>query len=142
MDWHRYSNPRVEKGYPYPNPECYDSTPIFPFPLLTCPHVPSVSMPPNHVLLSCASRSWDSSSLTLHSHAWSSLPTSLFGSLQLCCGFLSRSSNLFVYDSLAPFSTIHLPHLVCFLIPIYVTDTSCFTPIRSLRLLSLTQYYT
>ena len=24
----------------------------------------------------------------------------------------------------SPFSTIHLPHLVCFLIPIYVTDTS------------------
>jgi hypothetical protein len=22
---------------------CYDPTPIFPFPLLTCPHVPSVS---------------------------------------------------------------------------------------------------
>jgi hypothetical protein len=42
----------------------------------------------------------------------------------------------------SPFYTIHLPLLACFLTPVYVTDTSCFTPIRSLMLLSLIQYYT
>jgi hypothetical protein len=42
----------------------------------------------------------------------------------------------------SPFSTIHLPHLACFLIPIYVTGTSCFTFIRGPMLLSLIQYYT
>ena len=34
---------------------CYDSTPIFPFPLLMCPHVPSVPMPPTHIPPSYAS---------------------------------------------------------------------------------------
>jgi hypothetical protein len=42
----------------------------------------------------------------------------------------------------SPFSTIHLPHLICFLLPVHVTDTSCFTLIRSLTLLFLTLYYT
>ena len=43
---------------------------------------------------------------------------------------------------LPPFSTIHLPILVHFLIPAYITGTSCFTFIRSPMLLSLIQYYT
>ena len=68
----------------------------------------------------CASKSRGLSSLILHSHALSSLPMFSFGSLWLCRGFLSRSSDSFVYDSLVPFSTIHLPHLRRFLIPVYV----------------------
>jgi hypothetical protein len=78
----------------------------------------------------------------LHSRALSSLPTFLFGSLRLCRGFLSRSSDSFVYNSLVPFSTIHFPHLACFLIPIDVTGTSRFTFIRGPMLLSLIPYYT
>jgi hypothetical protein len=83
-------------------------------------------MPPTHVHLACASKSQDLFSLTLHSHALFYLPMPLFGSLWLCHSFLSHSSDSFVYSSLVPFSTIHLPHLVCFLIPIYITDTSPF----------------
>ena len=100
--------------------KCYDSTPIFPLfhsRDSTCPQFP---MPPTHVVPSCASKSRDLSLLTLHSRALSYSPMPLFGSLQLCRGFLSRSSDLFIFDSLVPFSTIHLPHLVCFLIPVYV----------------------
>jgi len=44
----------------------------------------------------------------------------LFGSLWLCHDFLLHFSDLFVYDSLVPFSTTHLPHSVHFLIPVYV----------------------
>ena len=73
--------------------------------------MPPVPTPPTHVLPSCASKSQDYSSLTLHSRALSYLPMPLFDSLRLCHSFLSHSSNLFVYDSLVPFSTIHLPHL-------------------------------
>ena len=116
--------------------------PFFHFFSLTRLHMPLVPTPLIHVLLSCASKSRDLSSLTLHSHALSSLPMPLFGSLRLCHGFLLHSSDSFVYDSLVPFSTIHLPHLVCFLIPIYITGTSRFTPIRSLMLPSLIPYYT
>jgi len=50
----------------------------------------------------------------------------LFGSLWLCHSSWSCSSKSFVYDSLTPFSTIHLPYSVCFLIPIYITDISLF----------------
>jgi len=74
----------------------------------------------------CASKSQDLFSLTLHSHALSYLLMPLFGSLRLCHGFLLHSSNSFIFDSLVPFCTIHLPHLVCFLIPIYITDTLPF----------------
>jgi len=105
-------------------------------------HVTSVSHTTHHVHPACASKSWDLFSLTLHSHALSSLPTFLFGSLWLCHGFLSHFSDSFVYDSLVPFSTIHLPYLVCFLIPVYATGTSHFTFIRNPMLLSLIQYYT
>ena len=42
----------------------------------------------------------------------------------------------------SPFSTIHLPHLVCFLIPVYITDTLHFTFIRGPMLLPLIPYYT
>ena len=42
----------------------------------------------------------------------------------------------------SPFSAIHLPCLVRFLIPIDVTGTSRFTFIRGLMLLSLILYYT
>ena len=90
----------------------------------------------------CASKSRDLFLLTSHSRALSYSLMPLFGSLRLCRGFLSRSSDSFVYDSLVPFSTIHLPHLACFLIPIDVTGTSCFTFIRGPMLLSLIQYYT
>jgi hypothetical protein len=79
---------------------------------------------------SCASKSQDLFSPTLHSHALSYLPTHLFGSLRLCYGFLSHSSDLFVYDSLIPFGTIQLPHLVCFQI-YHVSPSSealCFFP--------------
>ena len=103
----------------------------------TCPLVSHATYP---VHPACASKSRDLSSLILHSRALSSLPTFSFGSLRLCHGFLSRSSDSFVYDSLVPFSTIHLPHLVRFLIPIDVTDTSRFTLIRGLMLLSLIPY--
>ena len=81
-------------------------------------------MLPTHVHPACASKSWDLFLLTSHSRALFYLPMPLFGSLWLCCGFLSHPSDSFVYDSLIPFSTIHLPHFVCFLIPVYVTDTS------------------
>ena len=90
----------------------------------------------------CASKLQDLFLLTLHSRALSYSPMPLFGSLWLCRGFLSRSSDSFVYDSLIPFSTIQLPHLVRFLIPIYVTNTSHFTFIRGPMLLPLIQYYT
>jgi hypothetical protein len=103
---------------------------------------PQFPTPPIHVHPTCASKSWDLFSPTSHSHALSYLPMPLFGSLRLCHGFLLCSSNLFIFDSLVPFSTIHLPHLVCFLIPIYITDTSHFTFIRSPMLLSLIPYYT
>jgi hypothetical protein len=102
---------------------------------------PSVPMPPTHMLSSCAFRLQDSFSLMSHSHALSYLPMPLFGSLQLCQGFLSHSSNSFIYNSLVPFSTIYLPHLICFLIPTHVSDTLCFTFIRGLMLLSLILYY-
>ena len=121
---------------------CYDSTPIFPLFLLMWLYMPLVLMPSTHVHPACAFKSRDLFSLTLHSRALSSLLTFLFGSLQLCRGFLSHFSDLFVYDSLIPFSTIHLPHLICFLIPVYVTGTSRFTFIRSPMLLSLIPYYT
>jgi hypothetical protein len=85
--------------------------PIFPFFSLTCPHTTYLCAPP------CAFKSWDLSLLILHSRALSSSPMPLFGSLRLCYSFLSHSSNLFIYDSLVPFSTIHLPHLAGFLIP-------------------------
>jgi len=88
--------------------------------LLMWLHVPLVPTPPTHVHLACAFKSRDLFSLTLHSHALSSLPTCSFGSLRLCHGFLSHSSDSFISDSLAPFSTIHLPHSVCFLIPGYI----------------------
>jgi hypothetical protein len=99
-------------------------------------------MPLTHVHPACASKSQDLFSLTLHSCALSSLPTFSFGSLQLCHSFLSRSSDSFASDSLVPFSTIHLLHLVCFLIPVHVTGTSRFTFIRGPMLLSLILYYT
>jgi hypothetical protein len=82
----------------------------------TCPQFPT---PPTHVHPACASKSWDLFSLTLHSHALSSLLTYSFGSLRLCRGFLLRFSDSFISDSLVPFGTICLPYLVHFLIPIY-----------------------
>ena len=60
----------------------------------------------------------------------------LFGSLQLCRGFLLRSYDLFVSDSLVPLSTTQLSHLICFLIPTYILDILQFTFIRGLMLLS------
>jgi len=111
------------------------------FPLIWL-HMPLVPTPPTHVHPSCASKSQDLFLLMLHSYALSYLPMPLFGSLWLCYSFLSRSYDSFVYNSLIPFSTIHLSHLVCFLIPIYVTDTSRFTFIRGPMLLSLIPYYT
>ena len=121
---------------------CYDSTPIFPLFSLTWLHVPLVSHATYPVHPACASKSRDLFLLTLHSRALSYSPMPLFGSLQLCRGSLSHSSDSFIYDSLIPFSTIHLPHSVCFLIPVYVTDISHFTFIRGPMLLSLIQYYT
>jgi hypothetical protein len=79
-----------------------------------------VPTPPTHVHPACAFKSWNLFSLTSHSHALFYLPMPLFGSLRLCRGFLLHSSDSFVYDSLVPSSTIHLPHLVCFLISIYI----------------------
>ena len=100
------------------------------------------SFPRHPVHPACASKSRDLSSLTLHSRALSFLPTFSFGSSRQCRGFLLRFSDSFVYDSLVPFSTIHLPHSAHFLIPMDVTGTSHFTFIRSPMLLSLIQYYT
>ena len=121
---------------------CYNSTPIFPFLLLTCPHKTSVPTPPTHVLLSCASRSWDLSLLILHSCALSSLPCSCL--VPYGCAATSYHVPLTCSSMthLSPFSIIHPPHLVCFLIAIYITDTLCFTPIRGPMLLFLIQYYT
>jgi hypothetical protein len=121
----------------HPTTSCYDSTTIFPlfFTHVTSRALSSHATYPVHP--ACASKSWDSSSLTLHSRALSSLPTFSFGSLWLCHGFLSHSSDSFVYDSLVPFSTIHLLHLVRFLIPVDVTGTSRSTYIRGPMLLSL-----
>jgi hypothetical protein len=87
---------------------------------LTWLHVPLVSHATYPMHLACASKSWDLFSLTLHSCTLFYLPMPLFGSLRLCWGFLLHFSDSFVYDSLVPFSTIHLPHLVRFLIPVYV----------------------
>ena len=121
---------------------CYGSAPIFP---LSSTHVTARAFSfPCHLprAPACASKSQGLSSLTLHSRALSFLPTFSSGSSQLCRGFLSHSPDSFVYDSLIPFSAIHLPHLVRFLIPIDVTGTSRFTFIRGLMLLSLILYYT
>jgi len=82
--------------------------------------MPLVSHATYPVHPACASKSQGLFSLTLHSCALSYLPMPLFGSLRLCHGFLSCSSDSFVFDSLIPFSTIHLPILVRFLIPVYV----------------------
>jgi len=99
-------------------------------------HVPLVPTPPTPMHPACASKSRDLFSLTLHSRALSYLPMPLFGSSRLCRGFLLHFSDSFIHDSLVPFSTIHLPHLVRFLIPIYITGTSHFTFIRGPMLLS------
>jgi hypothetical protein len=113
--------------------------PFFTFLTYVIPHalVSHATYPcaPTHMHLACASKSRDLFSLTLHLCALSYSPMPLFGSLWLCHGFLLHSSDSFIYDSLAPFSSIHLPCLVCFLIPIYITGTSHFTFIRSPMLL-------
>jgi hypothetical protein len=123
-------------------PWCYDSTPIFPLFSLMWLHVPLVSHATYPMHPACASKSRGLSSPTSHSRALSYSPMPLFGSLRLCRDFLLRFSDSFVYDSLVPFSTIHLPHLVRFLIPTDVTGTSRFTFIRGLMLLFLIPYYT
>jgi hypothetical protein len=121
-------------------PKCYNSTPHF---STFFTHMTSHALSSHTMHLSCASKSWDLSLLILHLHALFYLPMFLFGSSRLCHNFLLHSSNLFVSDSLTPpLVLIHHPHLVYFLIPVHVTDTSCFTSIRSLMLLSLILYYT
>jgi len=124
------------------HPCCYDSTPIYPRFLAymsshtlsshaTCPCAPVMCLQIMGLILAYIALMC----IVLFAHV-------LVCSVWLCCDFLSHSSDSFIYDSLIPFSTIHPPHLVHFLILIDVTDTSHFTPIRGPVLLLFIPYYT
>ena len=121
---------------------CYNSTPIFPFP---CSHVLTCLQFPHHLPMCSYHVPPDYRTLSYLCCTYMHYPICSCPCLvPYSCAATSYHIPLthLSLTHLFPSSIIHLPHLVCFLIPIHISDTSHFTFIRGLMLLSLILYYT